>query len=136
MRSKLVPLALGGILMLGVFAGNNVALAQNPGGHGPRTIDQELDHLTKDLELTRAQQKEVKPLLLEHHQKIQELLDKNPSVSREALSKQIHAISDETHQEIHRLLTDHQKQLEKAMRSRMHNELGNGEGQTSSKPTT
>jgi hypothetical protein len=28
-----------------------------PGIHGPRSIDQELDHLTKDLELTPSQRK-------------------------------------------------------------------------------
>jgi len=86
--------------------------------HTPRSIDQELDHLTKDLELTRAQQKRVRPLLEEHHNNIQALLDKNPTASRQALGPQIHAISDETHHEIHALLDDHQRQLEKAMQQR------------------
>jgi hypothetical protein len=87
----------------------------------PRSIDQELDHLTKDLELTPAQQKQVRPLLEEHHNKIQALLDKNPTASRQALGPQIHAISDETHHEIHALLDDHQRQLEKAMQQRERN---------------
>jgi hypothetical protein len=86
--------------------------------HTPRSIDQELDHLTKNLELTPAQQKRVRPLLEEHHNKIQALLDKNPTASRQALGPQIHAISDETHHEIHALLADHQRQLEKAMQQR------------------
>ena len=89
--------------------------------HTPRSIDQELDHLTKDLELTPAQQKQVRPLLEEHHNKIQALLDKNPTASRQALGPQIHAISDETHHEIHALLDDHQRQLEKAMQQRERN---------------
>ncbi len=88
--------------------------------HGPRSIDQELDHLTKDLELTPAQRKQIRPLLEEHHDKIQALIDKNPTLSREALGPQIHAISDETHHQIETLLTDHQKQLAKAMQKRMH----------------
>jgi hypothetical protein len=88
--------------------------------HGPRSIDQELDHLTKDLELTANQQKQIRPLLDEHHDKIQALIDKNPGVSRKDLGPQIHAISDETHHEIEALLTDHQKQLAKAMQKRMH----------------
>jgi protein CpxP len=89
--------------------------------HTPQSIDQELDRLTKDLELTPAQQKQVRPLLQEHHDKIQALLDKNPTASRQALGLQIHAISDETHREIHTLLNDHQKELEKEMQQREHN---------------
>jgi Spy/CpxP family protein refolding chaperone len=91
-----------------------------PWMHGPRSIDQELDHLTNDLELTPNQRKQVRPLLEKHHDRIQALFDKNPKVSRKDLGPQIHAISDETHHEIHALLTEHQKQLEKAMQERMH----------------
>jgi len=88
--------------------------------HTPQSIDQELVRLTKDLELTPEQQQQVRPLLEEHHDKIQALLDKNPNASRRELGPQIHAISDETHREIHALLSDHQKQLEKAMQQREH----------------
>jgi periplasmic protein CpxP/Spy len=120
---------LMGLLALGM---TGIAMAQEnapqpqgpnqarPGMHGPRSIDQELDHLTKDLELTSNQRKQVRPLLEKHHDRIQALLDKNPGVSRQDLGPQIHAISDETHHEIHALLTEHQKQLEKAMQERMH----------------
>jgi molecular chaperone DnaK (HSP70) len=88
--------------------------------HAPRSIDQEFDRLTKDLELTPEQQQQVRPLLEAHHNKIQALLDKNPNSSRHELGPQIHAISEETHREIHALLSDHQKQLEKAMQQREH----------------
>src|SRR5258708_37268236 len=90
--------------------------------HRPKSIDQELSHLTKDLELTPEQQQQVRPLLEEHHDRIQALLDKNPKASRQELAPQIHAISDETHHKIHALLTDHQKELEKAMRQPGHND--------------
>jgi hypothetical protein len=88
--------------------------------HTPQSIDQVLVRLTKDLELTPEQQQRVRPLLDEHHDRIQALIDKNPNASRQELSPQIHAISDETHHEIHALLSDHQQQLEKAMRQREH----------------
>jgi periplasmic protein CpxP/Spy len=88
--------------------------------HAPQSIDQELVRLTKDLELTAEQQLQVRPLLEEHHDKIQAVLDKNPNASRRELGPQIHAVSDETHREIHALLSDHQKQLEKAMQQREH----------------
>jgi hypothetical protein len=84
-------------------------------------MDEELDHLTKALELTPDQRKQFRPLLQEHHDRIQALFDKNPGVSRQDLGPQIHPISDDTHHEIHALLTEHQKQLEKAMEERMHN---------------
>ena len=88
--------------------------------HTPQSIDQELVRLTKDLELTPEQQQQVRPLLEEHHNRIQALVDKNPNASRQELGPQIHAISEETHREIHALLSDHQRQLEKAMQQREH----------------
>jgi periplasmic protein CpxP/Spy len=124
MRSRSFAVAYGVMLVL-CIARSAVAqenAAQQPPArqqlqqiHTPRSIDQELAHLTKDLELTAEQQHQVRPLLEQHHDRIQALLDKNPSDSREQLAPQIHAISDQTHGEIHALLTDHQKELEKAM---------------------
>jgi protein CpxP len=99
--------------------------------HTPQSIDQELARLTKDLELTPEQQQQVRPLLDEHHDRIQALLDKNPNASRQELGPQIHAISDETHHKIHALLTDHQKELEKAMQQREHD---GGENRRSAPP--
>jgi predicted HTH transcriptional regulator len=129
MRNRSFPLAYGVMLMLGM-AGPAVAQdngAQPPSErqqlqhiHTPQSIDQKLASLTKNLELTPEQQRQVRPLLEEHHNKIQALLDKNPKASRQELAPQIHAISDETHHKIHALLTDHQKELEKAMRQREH----------------
>lgn len=88
--------------------------------HTPQSIDQELARLTRDLQLTPEQQQQVRPLLQEHHDRIQALLDKNPTASRMELASQIHAISDDTHLKIHALLTDHQKELKKAMQQREH----------------
>jgi Spy/CpxP family protein refolding chaperone len=130
MRIRSFVLAYGIVVML---VGVTAAVAQDNGArqpsarqqlqhiHTPQSIDQELDRLTKDLQLTSEQQQQVRPLLQEHHDKIQALLDKNPNASRQDLGPQIHAISDETHREIHALLTDHQKELEKAMQEREHN---------------
>jgi periplasmic protein CpxP/Spy len=89
--------------------------------HSPQSIDQELARLTKDLELTAQQLQQVRPLLQKHKDRIQALLDKNPTASRQELFPQIHSISDDTHREVHALLTDHQRELEKAMQQREHN---------------
>ena len=124
MRTRPFTAVYGVMLMLGIAG---PATAQDNGArqpsareqlqhiHTPQSIDQELARLTKDLELTPKQQQQVRPLLEEHHDRIQALLDKNPNASRQELGPQIHAISDETHHEIHALLSDHQKELEKAM---------------------
>src|SRR6266446_10043043 len=133
-------LAYGAVLMLGIAS---PAITQDNGAqqpsareqlqhiHTPQSIDEKLAQLTKVLELNPEQQKQVRPLLQEHHDKIQALLDKNPKASRQELAPQIHAISDETHHKIHALLTDHQKELEKAMRQRGHN---GGENRRSAPP--
>ena len=130
MQNRRLTLVYGIILMLGIVG---LALTQDNGAqqpsareqlqhiHTPQSIDQELARLTKDLQLTREQQQQVRPLLEEHHDRIQALLDKNPTASRKELGPQIHAISDETHRKIHALLIDHQKELEKAMQQREHN---------------
>ena len=130
MRNRLFPLSNGVMLLLGI-AGPVAAQdngAQQPSApqqlqhiHTPQSIDQELARLTKDLELTPEQRKQVRPLLHEHHDRIQSLFDKNPASSRQELAPQIHTISDDTHHKIHALLTDHQKELEKAMQQREHN---------------
>jgi hypothetical protein len=140
MRNRLFTLVYGVMFMLGM-AGPGVAqdngVQQPPARqqlqhiHTPQSIDQELTRLTKDLELTAEQQRQVRPLLEEHHDRIQALLDKNPTASRQELGPQIHAISDETHRKIHALLTDHQKELEKAMQQRQHN---GGENRRSAPP--
>ena len=140
MRNGPFTLACGAMLTLGM-AGPGVAQdkgAQQPSAreqlqhiHTPQSIDQKLAQLTKDLELTPEQQQQVRPLLEEHHDRIQALLDKNPKASRQELGPQIHAISDETHRKIHALLTDHQKELEKAMQQREHN---GGENRRSAPP--
>jgi hypothetical protein len=123
-RSRAFALACGLMLVLGIVrsaVAQGNAAQQTPARqqlqqiHTSQSIDQELAHLTKDLELTAEQRHQVLPLLELHHDRIEALLDKNPTASREELSPQIHAISDDTHREIHVLLTDHQKELEKAM---------------------
>jgi Spy/CpxP family protein refolding chaperone len=116
----MLALAMSGIAM----DQENAPAPQGPnqtrqGIRGPRSIDQELDHLTEDLELTPNQRKQIRPLLQEHHDRIQALFDKNPRLSRKDLGPQIHAISNETHHQIEALLTEHQKQLAKSMQERM-----------------
>src|SRR5258707_7057623 len=101
MRNQSFTFAYGAMLVVGM-AGLGVAQdrgAQQPPAceqlqrvHTPQSIDQKLASLTKDLDLTPEQQQKVRPLLQEHHDKIQAVLDKNPNASRQELALQIHAI--------------------------------------------
>jgi hypothetical protein len=124
MRNRSFALVCGVMLMLGMASHGGAqdngtpppaAREQLQQIHTPQSIDDKLAQLAKDLELTAEQQRQVRPLLVEHHDNIQAVLDKNPTASRQELGPQIHAISDETHRKIHALLTDHQQDLEKAM---------------------
>src|SRR5450755_3160223 len=86
-----LALSYGAVLIL-LMAG--LAIAQDDGVqqpparqqlqhiHTPQSIDQELARLTKDMELTPEQQKQVRTLLEDHHDRIQALLDKNPKATR------------------------------------------------------
>jgi len=49
--------------------------------HTPQSTDDALLRLTRDLELTPEQQRQVRPLLQQHHDKIQIVLDKNPAIT-------------------------------------------------------
>jgi periplasmic protein CpxP/Spy len=129
MRSKFFAIVCAIFLFVGI---TDVAKAQDntaqppasqtlPSTNSPRSIEAELNHLTKDLELTPEQQKQIRPLLQQHHDQIQALLDKNPTLTRQQLGPRIHAISDQTHRQIDALLTPHQKELAKAMQKRMQN---------------
>ena len=79
MPNRLFTLAFGIVPMLGTIG---LGAAQDGGQqpsareqlqdiHTPQSIDQKLASLTKDLELTPKQQRQVRPLLQEHHDKIQ-----------------------------------------------------------------
>jgi hypothetical protein len=92
----LTAMLVVGMLRIGTAQEN----PPRPGIQGARSIDQELDRLTKDLELTPDQRKQIRPLLDEHHDRIHALLDNNPKLSRGELGPQIHAISDQTHHQI------------------------------------
>jgi septal ring factor EnvC (AmiA/AmiB activator) len=86
------------------------------------SIDSELDRLTTTLQLSQQQRSEVKVLLQQHHDRIQALIDRNPSASHESLREPIHSISDDTHRQINALLTDQQLVLAQQMQARMREE--------------
>jgi hypothetical protein len=85
--------------------------------HGPQSTSREIAHLSSSLHLTGTQRDEIVPILNKHHDRIQSLLDRNPTLSLTDLQPQVHAISDDTHRAIDALLTStqlqHAQQLER-----------------------
>jgi hypothetical protein len=87
-----------------------------------RSIEQQIRRLTKDLDLTPEQQEKVRQLSKEHHDRVQQILDTAPpTLTYEAFSAQVHAISQEYHDAVNAILTPHQLELMKAMVGRLDN---------------
>ena len=87
-----------------------------------RSIEHQVRRLTKDLDLTPEQQAKVRQLSKEHNDRIQEILDTAPpTLTYEAFTAQVHAISQEYHDSVNAILTPQQLKLRKAMVGRLDN---------------
>jgi periplasmic protein CpxP/Spy len=136
MRNTIVTIALGGLLAIGatatVFAQDNTSQPQQGqgqwgGGHGRgMDPDRQLEHLTKQLNLTADQQSQIKPILVDRQQKMQALW-RNQSLSQEDRHTQMQAIHQDTETKIEAVLNDQQKQKYQAMQEHMR-EHGPGQG--------
>jgi periplasmic protein CpxP/Spy len=137
MKTRLVTLALGGLLTVGSTC---AALAQDtppppqnptqdqnqagPPADRPRERgmrmdpDRQLERLTRELNLTTDQQTQIKPLLVERQQKMQALFQ-NQSAAPEDRRTQGRSIMEGTNNSIKAVLNDDQKQKFEAMQERM-----------------
>lgn len=131
MRNQLITFALGGLLAFGagsaLYAQDNSGQQQPPpqgqwgGGHGGRhgmDPDEQLKHMTKQLDLTSDQQNQIRPILQDRQQKMQALWQ-NQSLSREDRHSQMMAIRQDSDTRIQAVLNDQQKQKYQAMQERM-----------------
>ena len=85
-----------------------------------RSIEQQVQRLTKDLDLTPEQQVKVRQLAKEHNDRIQQILDTAPdTLTYEGFQTQVHAISQNFHDSVNAILTPHQLALMKAMVGRL-----------------
>ena len=130
MSNKLFNLALSGALLLGA-TGATLAIAQdNPppppdqaqgpgmGGRGMRMDpDQQLQHMTRQLDLSADQQSQIKPILLDRQQKMQALFQ-DQSLSREDRRAKMQSIRQDSQSKIEAVLNDQQKQKFEAMQQR------------------
>jgi Spy/CpxP family protein refolding chaperone len=133
MQTKLISLALSGLLALGI---TGAAFAQDTppppppdqgqagpppegGGRGMRMDPtRQLERMTRELNLTSDQQEKIKPLLVERQQKMQALME-NQSLSQEDRRAQMRTIAEGTNNSIKANLNDDQKQKFDSMRQRM-----------------
>jgi hypothetical protein len=126
MQTRILNLITVGILTIGVVSVLTICCyADQPrvwdSGECRRSmdVDSELTHLTKELDLTEEQRERIRPILVEHQRK-EQALHQNTTLSSDDLRVQAHAISDETHKEIDPLLTDRQRQIVEAIQARAH----------------
>ena len=85
-----------------------------------RSIELQVQRLTKDLDLTPEQQMKVRQLAKEHNDRIQQILDTSPdTLTYQDFQRQVHAISQNFHDSLNAILTPHQLALMKAMVGRL-----------------
>jgi ABC-type uncharacterized transport system ATPase subunit len=127
MRNKLFTFALGAAFALGfsgaALAQDNAAPPQEQdhstrGAH-PMDPDRMLQRLTRELDLTADQQSQIKPLLVDHQQKVEALVQ-DQSVSQQDRHAKMKTLSEDMHSKIAAVLTDQQKQKFESMLQRTH----------------
>lgn len=146
-HTKFCTLALAGILTLGMAAGMAVAQDQsdqsappsNPNMQGRRGMnpDEQLKHLTKQLDLSADQQSQIKPILESRDQQMQQLWQ-DQSMSREDRHQKMSAIQTDSNSKIEAVLNDTQKQKYEQMQAEMRQRRQGGrqpsQGSTSPQP--
>ena len=126
--SRFLTMALGlGLLSLPVMSqtGSKGSMGEGQGRHhhGMRTADEQLEHLTKALNLSADQQAKIKPILQDQHSQI-ESLKQNTSMSKEDRHGKFKQIRQETHQKIRDVLIDDQKAKFAEMQARHKEHMG------------
>jgi len=128
MRKTLCTLALTGLLSLAGSAAlaqdNNTATQPQQGqgqwGHGPHGMNPEaqLQHLTKQLDLTADQQAQIKPILESRAQQANQIMQDQSLAPQDRHSKMM-AIHEDSNAKIEAVLNDTQKQKFAAMQAKM-----------------
>ncbi len=130
MRNSLVTLALGGLLVLGppvAARAQDNPQYQRGGRHGGgMNPDRQLERMTRELGLTTDQQAQIKPLLVDHQQKMQALFQ-NQSLSQYDRRAQMRTLNEGYRNGVKALLTDSQRQKFDAMQDHMRHG-GQGDG--------
>lgn len=127
-----------------LVAGGAALYAQAPEGQGggqwggprqPMTADQRLEHMTKQLNLTSAQQQQIKPILENEMQQMQ-TLHSDSSLSQQDRMAKMQQIRQSTGEQIKPILNaDQQQKFEQMMSRQGHGRgMGGGQGQGQAPP--
>lgn len=119
-------------VMFAVLVGGSLVYAQMGAeqgggqmGHGPMSADQRLQHMTKQLNLSDAQQQQIKPIL-ENENKQMQGLHEDSSLSQQDRMAKMMQIRQETSSQIKPILNaDQQEKYEQMMSHQGH---GHGPG--------
>lgn len=99
------------------------------GPHEPMTADQRLQHMTKQLNLSDAQQQQIKPIL-ENEEKQMQTLHQDSSLSQQDRMSKTMQIRQDTSSQIKPILNSDQQQKYEQMMSRQgHGHGGPGQNQ-------
>jgi periplasmic protein CpxP/Spy len=125
MHSKFFTLALTGLLTLGMATAalaqdNSAPPPQNPNmqGHRGMNPDKQLQHMTKQLNLSADQQAQIKPILEARQQQMQQLWQ-DQSMSQQDRRQKMMSIREDSSNKIEAVLNDTQKQQYEAMQAKM-----------------
>lgn len=138
MKKTLCSLVLAGLLTIGVTAYAQDNSAQPPasgpasgqeqgngGGHRGMDPDQQLQHMTKALNLSADQQGQIKPILQSQHDQMMQL-HQDQSLSREDRMAKAKSLMTDSHSKIEAVLNDQQKQKFEEMQQKMQARRGQG----------
>jgi Spy/CpxP family protein refolding chaperone len=122
-RFNYLLVAMGGVLCLGMSSGAVAQTPSNPGqdqaqsapqAQPQMTMDQRMARLTQMLDLTPAQQQQIRPVLEQAQQKMQALAADNATPMADRQAKAV-AIRDNIRTQIDAILTPEQTQKVQAM---------------------
>ena len=103
---------------------------------GPPDMDQVMERLTQDLELSEEQAAEVRPILEEQREKMQALRDEfgppGDEVDRDAMRERVREIAEETDEQLAQVLDE--TQMEEFRKIRHHQMRGRRRGGRGSPP--
>lgn len=131
MRNTLSTFALASLLIIGggaAIAQDNAAAAPQPGqGYGHRGMNPEaqLQHLTKQLELTADQQAQIKPVLENRDAQMKQLWQ-DQALSQQDRHAKMQALRQDTNGKIEAVLNNTQKQKFEAMQAKMQQHMQGG----------
>jgi periplasmic protein CpxP/Spy len=130
--SLIAALALGGLLAcstIGMAQDDSAKKDTNKGGKGRMSVEQRLEKMSTDLNLTDAQKPKVKAVLEDQQKKMQELRA-DTSLDQQARREKMTSIMEDTNKKIKEILTPEQQEKWTKMQDEMKQKRGGNKKKT------